>query len=341
VNVIRIPIIPRGNSSVLLFLNYLSFVISGFFWQLLTVKEFESVFIFEVSPMSQALPGIWFSKRKKIPCYIYVQDLWPENVIIASRLKNKFIINIIGLMVNYIYTNCTKIFASSSSFIEKISLRGVSSEKLIFLPQYAEEFYKPLQRKGVVEINSNKFNITYTGNIGSAQGLDILPHAAYKIKQDNKDLQVCFNIIGEGRYKKDLQNIIKKLHVEEYFNFIETKEPYQIPEYLAASDFAFLSLSDNSIYNMTIPAKLQSYMACGIPILAAVNGESSYLIKESKSGFSCPSGDFQSLVKLIFHIINLSEYHINDLGKNGRIYSEKHFNKKMLLDKIDKTLFHK
>ena len=102
IDIIRIPLIPRGNNAIMLALNYLSFVISGYFWKSTTNIKADYVFIFEVSPMTQALPGVWYAKKRKIPCYLYVQDLWPENVEIVAGVKNKRIINAIGKMVDYI-----------------------------------------------------------------------------------------------------------------------------------------------------------------------------------------------------------------------------------------------
>ena len=102
---------------MMLSLNYLSFVVSGFFWQLFTRLRADYVFIFEVSPMTQALPGVWYAKKKGLPCYLYVHDLWPENVEIVAGIKNKRIIGAIGRMVDYIYARCTKIFTTSNSFV--------------------------------------------------------------------------------------------------------------------------------------------------------------------------------------------------------------------------------
>ncbi|MDD3141870.1 MAG: glycosyltransferase WbuB, partial [Lachnospiraceae bacterium] len=84
IEVIRIPLIPRGKNTLMLVLNYSSFVIAGFFWEMFTKIKADLMFIFEVSPMTQALPGIWYAKKRKIPCYLYVQDLWPENVEIIT-----------------------------------------------------------------------------------------------------------------------------------------------------------------------------------------------------------------------------------------------------------------
>ena len=80
IKIIRIPLFPRGNNSMGLALNYVSFVASGFVWSLFTKIKADYVFNFEVSPMTQALVGVWYAKKRKIPCYLYVQDLWPENV---------------------------------------------------------------------------------------------------------------------------------------------------------------------------------------------------------------------------------------------------------------------
>ena len=138
INIIRIPLLPRGNNALMLALNYFSFVVSGFFWQLLTKIKADYVFIFEVSPMTQALPGVWYSKRRNIPCYLYVQDLWPENVEIITGIKNKRVIDSIGKMVDYIYARCTKIFTTSNSFVNSIHQRGVPTEEIEYWPQYAE-----------------------------------------------------------------------------------------------------------------------------------------------------------------------------------------------------------
>ena len=93
VDIIRIPLISRGKSSIRLALNYFSFVISGWFWKLFTRVKADIVFTFEVSPMTQALVGVWYAKRRKIPHYLYVQDLWPDNVEIVTGIKSKAILN--------------------------------------------------------------------------------------------------------------------------------------------------------------------------------------------------------------------------------------------------------
>lgn len=335
VQIKRLPLIPRGNKTIMLVLNYFSFVISGYIWNIFTKISADMVFIYEVSPMTQALPGIWYARKRKIPCFLYVQDLWPENVEIITGIKNKAIIKCIGNMVDYIYAHCTKIFASSKSFVQSIANRGVPIEKIEYWPQYAEDFYTPIEKIDGKINNHNSFKIIYTGNIGQAQGLEILPKAASLLKEKITNRKICFDIIGDGRYKDALIAQVRSNNVEEMFTFIPSQPPTKIPEFLATGDAAFLSLSDHPIFSMTIPAKLQSYLACGIPIIASVNGESQQIIKDAKAGVSVSSGDVDGLVDKIIELLDMSPEQIVQIGKNARSYYTTNFSKEELLKKMD------
>lgn len=341
IEIIRIPLIPRGHNSLGLCLNYLSFVASGFFWKCFTRVKADIVFNYETSPMTQALVGVWFSKRRKIPFYLYVTDLWPDNVEIITGIHNKFFIGIINSIVNYIYKRCTKIFTSSKSFISKMTERGVPSQKLEFWPQYAEEFYIPYSKSEAENIkneipDNGVFNIVFAGNIGYAQGLGILADTAAILKKE--DFKVRFNIIGDGRYKNKLLEETEKNNVSEYFNFIEKQPAEKIPLYMAYADAALICLSKSEVFAMTIPAKTQSCMACGVPILVSADGEVGKIIEEAKCGYSSPSTDADGLAMNIKKICELSEKEIAEMKKCSRIFYDNNFNKSMLMDKMDAYL---
>lgn len=339
INIIRIPVIPRGSNSIMLALNYLSFVVSGFFWQLFSKLKADSVFIFEVSPMTQALPGVWYAKKRKIPSYIYVQDLWPETIEAVTSINNKHILGLLGKMVDYIYKRCTCIFTTSKSFIKSISNRGVPVEKIEYWPQYPEDFYKVLEKQETSEIPSDgRYNIIFTGNIGKAQGLEVLPKTALLIKDNNMDKDIRFNIVGDGRYKDEFIKIIDSMNISDMFNFIPQQHPTKIPELLAASDIAFLCLKDQPLFEMTVPAKLQSYMACGMPIVASVAGETKRIIEGAECGLCNLPGDAEGLFHNIIRFFNMTDEELEILGINSKEYCNNNFNKVELLNTMDKYL---
>ena len=341
IEIIRLPLIPRGKNNFMLFLNYISFVVSGAIWSQLTRVKTDTVFIFEVSPMTQALVGVWYGKRKKLPCCIYVQDLWPENVEVVTGIRNKYIIKGINRMVDYIYRNCEYIFATSPSFVNRIEERRTAfcngKSKAIYWPQYAEEFYKPVSREELGEIKSNEiFKIIFTGNIGYAQGLEILPETATLLK--SQGISCEFYIIGDGRYRAELEKSIKEHEVDEMFSLLGRKEPEQIPKYMACCDAAFLSFADNPLFQMTIPAKLQSYMACGIPIVAAASGETKRIIEEAEAGIVCEIGVANALAEGIRWMMEQPEKARKKMGEHAREYYKREFNRDFLLKVMEEYL---
>ena len=328
IDIIRIPIISRGHSSIRLILNYYSFVWSGWFWKAFTRLKPDLIFTFEVSPMTQALIGKWFSKRRNIPNYLYVQDLWPENLEVVGGIHNKHILNHYQKMTDKIYKRCTKIFATSPSFVKAIQERVEDKDKVIYWPQYAEEIYKPVENPNPPEIpKDGRFKIIFAGNVGTAQGLDILPKVA-KLVDDT----VCFVIVGDGRYKEKLVKDTEE--VKDKFIFIDRQSAERIPELLCACDVAFLSFMDSPLFEKTIPAKLQSYMACGMPILASASGETKRIIEEAQCGTCCKLGDEIQLAKCIMYLNNnrqiLEQYNDNSLN-----YCQTFFCKNALFESID------
>ncbi len=335
INIIRIPLLARGKGSIRLALNYLSFVISGFFWKMFTRVRADVVFSFEVSPMTQVLVGCWYAKRRKIPHYLYVQDLWPENVQIVTGIKSKAILNPISKMVNKIYKNCNLIFATSESFVEEIQKRVFDDKsKVKFWPQYAEEFYRPTDERIAEISNDDSFKIIFTGNIGQAQGLDILPKTAEKLKKAKHNVK--FVIVGDGREKEKLVEDIKAKDVEDMFILVSRKPAEKIPSYLCSCQAAFVSFMDNDLFAKTIPAKLQSYMACGMPIIAAATGETAKIVREADCGVCSKIGDAESLAEAIIALTEQED--IIKLGKNAKAYCDKYFNKTLLMNAMDQYL---
>lgn len=336
IDIIRIPVIPRGSNVIGLVLNYFSFPFSGYFWNLFNKIKADYVFMFETSPMTQCVIGVWYAKKHKVPLYLYVQDLWPENVEIVTGITHPIVIEPIQKMVDYIYKNCNEIFVTSPSFVRAVCDRKkqVPEHKVHYWPQYAEEFYRPMSREYVEEIpETDAFKVIFTGNVGYAQGLDILPKTASILKEHGK--KVLFCIVGDGRYMEEFKREIDRLQVEEMFCMVGRKPAEQIPKLLAACDAAFLSFMETKLFEMTIPAKLQSYMACGMPIIAAAGGETERIIKEAECGIYSPSGDVMTLVEALEKMMYCSRDELKKMKDNSRTYFNEHFEKKKLLDEID------
>ena len=275
----RIKMRPRGKTPFGLLLNCYTFVAEGKKWVKKCKEKFDAVYVFEVSPVTVGLPAVAYKEKFGTPIYFNVQDLWPENVQIVLGIHMKPVISAINKIVDKIYGASDKILCSSQSFVENIANRGVSREKLVFWPQFCtepklEDTAKPDCYK------EDYFNIVFTGNIGQAQGLDLMIDAAAKLQTT----KVRWFLVGDGRAREHLETRVKEEGLEDVITFLGKVSEEEANRYIHYADCAYLSFQKNRLFDMTLPAKLQSYMACGTPILAAAGGESARIVEENRCG---------------------------------------------------------
>ena len=334
----RSRIIPRFNGNkIFLILNYISFVFFGVLKLLFIKGKFDKIFVFAPSPITVGIVGVFAAKKFNAKSYLWVQDLWPESVAVGGNINNKYILNLIDLITKIIYRHTDNIIVQSEGFIDYIINQGVKKDKIKYLPNYAVDIYS--SNKNIENDHPDLFNdftITFAGNIGKSQNLEILIHAAKQLKLKSEELK--FLIIGSGR---NMDSLIKKVNENElssYFIFLGRKRPELIPSYFYKSSALFISLKKANIFSLTIPSKLQSYMAFGKPIIGSIDGITSDIITNSNSGLVSDPNDVNELVKNIIKIKGFSAHQLDRLGKNASRYYEKNFSKKVVMGKLLKIL---
>lgn len=330
IDVIRLRVIPRGKNRFMLALNYFSYLVSGFLKALLIKNEYDLVYTFQTSPVTVGLISNFIKKRFDIPNITYVQDLWPDSFSSVTNINNKLINKILESISKTVYSNSDILHITSEKFKSSL-LKYKDESKINYIPQYAESVYKPsVQKSNKIDLK-RKLNLTFTGNVGVAQGLDLLLDVALLLKDTNLD--VVFNIVGDGSYLQEMKNLVIKNELSHYFNFVGRVSPDSIPSILNSSTMALIILKNTPLFNKTVPAKLQTYMACGAPIFSIANGEISEIVKKSKSGLTAEY-DAQSIVEKIYEIDKLSNSDIENMKQNSKEYSNKYFCKKNLIDSI-------
>ena len=334
IKVYRSPIIPRGNASGFsLFLNYTSFVIFGFFKLFFIKEKFDKIFVYAPSPITVGYLGIAASFIFRAKPFLWVHDLWPESVKDAGGINNKFLLFLVDLMTRIIYYFYDNILVQSPSFKYYLLDQGVSESKIIFYPYYAENFYKVVNENRKIKSKfGTGLKIIFAGNIGVAQSFDTIIDAAKILAIKLKNFK--FIIIGDGRDRKRVQKKIAANSLNDYFKFLGSHPPEKMAVYFASADALLVSLKDTKIFSMTIPGKLQSYFACGKPIIASLNGIGAKLVEESKSGFTSKAENAQSLAESVYKFSKLSSAQKKELGKNARIYYEKEFERSRLIKRL-------
>jgi colanic acid biosynthesis glycosyl transferase WcaI len=336
IKIYRAPLIPRGSgSNIRLSLNYISFIIGALFTSLFMMKnEFDFVFVFEPSPITVGIPAIFIKKIKKIPLCFWVLDLWPESVVSAGNLKSSFIPRILNPIVRYIYKHSDRILVSSNGFIHSIVDKGISKDKIEYFPQWAEPIFMTMKSNKflLTGVPEKSFKIMFAGNIGEAQDFPSIIEAA-RLLRHNQDIQ--WVVLGGGRREEWVKSKIKEYELENSFHLLGSFPLEKMPEFYANADVMLFSLKDEYIFSITIPAKVQSYLACGKPILAMVNGEGGKVVVDAKAGFSCAAESPHELVQNILKMKTMREKDFSEMGENARKYYDENFERSYLFDKAE------
>lgn len=329
----RSRIIPRfSGNKLFLSLNYISFVFFGILKLIFIKGKFDKIFVFAPSPITVGIVGIFASKKFNAQSFLWVQDLWPESVAVGGNINNKYILNLLDFITKIIYRYTDYILVQSEGFIDYILNQGVKKDKIKYVPNYAVDVYSAKNYNNNNSDLFNNFTITFAGNIGKSQNLEILIKAAIQLKLKSEQLK--FLIIGSGRNKDHLLKKVKENKVSSYFIFLGRKRPELIPSYFNMSSALFISLKKSTIFSLTIPSKLQSYMAFGKPIIGSIDGITNDIISNSNSGLVSGSHDVEGLVNNIIKMKGLSANELDKLGKNASKYYLNNFSKKVVMDKL-------
>lgn len=334
VNIMRSPIIPRGSgSSIGLMCNYLSFIFLGLIFGLIHTrnKKYDVIFINGLSPILSAIPAIFLAKIKSVPTVLWVQDLWPESLSATGHIGNKKILNIVGMVVRWIYRNINLILVQSKGFIG--SVKNYSPSSIIkYYPNSVEISHKnDLQNINLkLEGFDCKFPVLFTGNLGAAQDLQTILQMAIRL-QPYEEIKII--IVGDGSKKEWMIQKAKE------YSLINVHFLGRLPpEYMGfIMDKAFVllaTLADQKIFSLTIPSKIQTYLAAGKPIVAAINGEGARVLLESGAGFVAPCGDGEALAEIVLTLTNKSKHEILEIGINGKNYAERYFSHNLLMGEL-------
>ncbi len=320
-----------------LILNYLSFAFFASVKIFSIKSKFDKIFIYAPSPITVGIVGIVAKLKFKARSYLWVHDLWPESVRIAGGINSGFVLWITDLMTRFIYYFSDVILVQSPAFKEYIQKQKVNRNKLIYYPYYAEDFYKPKPKeRKYSKYFPEGFNIVFAGNIGNAQNLETLVDACILIKE--KNVKVNIIIFGDGRDKVRIIDLISKNNINEFFKFHGSFPAEEMPYLFSYSDALFLSLKKSTIFSKTIPGKFQSYLACGKPIVASIDGITSKLISDNQLGFVCPAEDSVKLSEIIINMTTISNSKREKFKKNALNYFNKNFKKDNLINQLEVIL---
>ncbi len=328
IDVFRVPLYPRKHGGAKnLILNYFSFIFAGLFYfpWLLRKKKFDSIMVFAPSPIVQAIPAILLKWMHRAHLSIWVQDLWPESLSATNFIKNKFILKIVEVLVRMIYAATDTLFVQSQAFTEPVA-RYAKRSKIVYFPNcFDSESMKTdvnynLPTELVQTLNKN-FSFVFAGNLGTAQSLETIVRAAEYLS-DLPNVKIIF--VGSGSLSRWLENEIHQKNIKNIY--LAGRFPMDaMPLIFKDSKVLLVTLKHDPLFELTIPSKIQAYMAAGKPILAALSGEGARVISEANAGMVGPAEDSKALSENMRQMYAMSEAELSKMSESAKEYFKKNF----------------
>lgn len=336
--VVRVPLVPRGSARrARLALNYLSFAAFGALGAWLRLRgKFDAIFVFEVSPITVGIPAIVASRRFRAPILFWVLDLWPESLSAVGGVQSPSLLRAVDRLVRWIYRNCARVLVQSRGFIPEIARHGVPDAKILYFPSWGEALFQPLPQadSALLPPLPEGFKVLFAGNIGEAQDLPAVLRAAECLRDRT---EIHWLIVGDGRMAAWAKEEVQRRDLSQV-HFLGRHPLESMPHFYAAADALLLPLKREPIFALTIPGKLQSYLACARPILAMLDGEGARIVQESNAGLTCRAGDADGLAAQVLKLAAMSDNDREAMGLNGRKYYEANFDRTRLFDQLETWL---
>lgn len=330
VKVIRSWLIGRGDNNKKLAANYLSFAISSTIKALFIKKDFDLILVYQLSPVTMAIPGILLKKLTKKPLILYCHDLWPESIASGGISSDSILYRVLLKLSKWIYNNSNEILTSSKMFEEYFKHTLDVQKNITHLPVYAEALFENIKPK---QKTNESINLVFAGNIGEMQSVETIIYAAEKLK-DNTDIK--FHIIGDGSSKAKCEGLVNQLKLNNVV-FHGQHPVTEMPKFYEMADAFLVTMKANKIISYTLPNKVQSYMAAGKPIIGSIDGETQIVIEEANCGYCSPAEDSIKLADNIREFAEERDKHI-EYGQNARKYYDSNFSKKKYIGKLNDFL---
>jgi colanic acid biosynthesis glycosyl transferase WcaI len=335
IEVVRAPLVARGRGLGLrLALNYLSFaVFASLVGPLACRGRFDAIFVYEPSPVTVGVPALVMKAVKRAPVLFWVQDLWPESLAATGAIRSPRLLRLAAWGVKRIYAGCARILVQSEAFVAPICALGVPPERIVYYPNSAEGFYRPLARTAVrlpVALPEG-FRVMFAGNVGAAQGFETILDAAERLREHGR---IHWLVLGEGRRLEWVRDEVARRGLGATVHLLGQHPAEAMPQWFAHADAMLVSLRADPIFALTIPAKVQSYMACGRPIVASLDGEGARVLADAGAGVAAPADDADALARRVLELYRMPASEREAMGARGRAYFERHFERGALVKRL-------
>jgi glycosyltransferase involved in cell wall biosynthesis len=316
-------------------LFYLSFMLSAIFGALRTEKY--DIILATSPPLFVAFSGYILSILKGSDFVFEVRDIWPESAIMLNQLRGRFLIWLSEKLEIFLYRRAKHIIVVTRGFVEDLRNKGVPRQKISLVSNGVDvDFFKPCPKAPHICKRlhlENKFVVSYTGNIGLAQGFNTIFECAEILKDEEN---VVFVLIGDGVSKRKNMASVKERGLDNVL-FVDAQPKSEILAFYSIADVCLVPMKKTQLHLITVPAKLYESMACGKPVVLSVDGEARRILEEARAGIFVEPENSEQMAKAVLQLYQNPEL-LSGYGQNGRKYVVDHYSRRQQAEVLEKVL---
>ena len=330
INIFRLYAVTGYRDSVIKkILKYINFMVFGSVAAIFIGKKYDYVFGFNMSALTSMLPAVVIRKLYKKPTLLWVQDVWPDSVYAYGFKKTRILSIILDTFVRFMYRNIDAIAVSGRGFESKLAPYIEKDLTYHYLPNWADDLDENLASVSLGKVKGIT-HFTFAGNIGKVQNLENIISAFCSLSSEYRE-KSQLNIIGDG---SNLDNLKLLVSNDSNVVFHGKKLRLDMVSYYKASDFLIVSLIDEPIFSVTVPAKTQTYIAAKKPILAIINGDTADIVKDNNLGLCANPSSVNAIIQAFQKCIDMSQSERDFFTSENDHLLATIFNKEKTMDKL-------
>jgi colanic acid biosynthesis glycosyl transferase WcaI len=318
IRVVRVPLVPSHSRSVVgRVANYASFGLSSAVAALTSRFHPDVAYVYH-PPLTVGLSATLARLLRGTPFVYDVQDLWPDTLSATRMVSSPAAIAAVGHCCRLVYRYASKIAVQSPGFRQALIERGVDPGKIEVILNWCDESVLSAPASASARLGSpDRFQLLFAGNVGRAQGLDVLLHAAQILQARGERIDI--HLLGDGVALEELRLKASRLRIENV-HFIPRVPMSDAARFLGAADALFVGLRDDPLFSITIPSKTQAYMFMAKPIVLAGRGDVADLVRSAGCGAICDPEDPAALAACIARMASLPRPDRLAMGIAGRSF---------------------
>ncbi len=284
-------------------------------------------------PLFLGLTAWFLGLVRGVPFVLDLRDYWPHAAVALGELRNPRAIRAAERLERFLYRRAARLIAVTPGMERLMLEHGIPRHRISLITNGADtEMFTPAGG-GPAGNGGDGRTVIYSGTHGLVHGMDVILDAA-EILRDESDAK--FVLVGDGVAKQDLVREADRRGLKNV-EFISSRQPEELSELVHRSALCLATTRGGEFSAGTIPVKIFDYMACGKPIVAAVEGDAREIVERAGSGIVTEPGDGKGLADAVKTLLGDAELR-HTFGRSGRVFVEDEYSRTALAGKLEELI---